>query len=192
MSLFLLFASTVTDVHARSVERGKSSGVYLNETAFGSGLIRGEMQGEQEALALYPAFVRLGFNIDALAGIEGGRSTLQLAVEPFVNTIAHPVAGVEAGCGIGLRYLYNISRPVDLFMEGSVAPMFLSIRSVEQGNAGFNFLLQTGAGFQYKITRRTAFFAGYRFRHLSHGGVSGRSNRGINSDALVAGISWLH
>ena len=70
--------------------------------------------------------------------------------------------------------------------------MFLSIKSVEQGDAGFNFLDQLGAGLQYKVSERTAIFGGYRFRHISHAGLADRPNGGINSNALVAGFSWLY
>lgn len=197
-ALFLLLSglfvsvSAVTDLRAASMESSRKSGVYLSEIGIGSGYAWGKMLRETRDLAVYPVFARIGFTINSLVGMEGSKSTLLLAVEPFVNSITEPVSGVETGCGVGLRYLHPISRPLDLFMEGSASPMFLSIRSVEQGRAGFNFLLQSGLGLQYKVTEGTAVFAGYRFRHISHGGLADRPNIGINSNALVAGISWLY
>lgn len=192
LSGLFVSVSAVTDLRAASMESGRQSGVYLSEIGIGSGYAWGKMQRETRDLAVYPVFARIGFTINSLVGMEGSKSTLLLALEPFVNSIAGPVAGVETGCGAGLRYRHTISRPLDLFMEGSASPMFLSVRSVEQGSAGFNFLLQTGLGLQYKATDRMAFFAGYRFRHLSHGGLADRPNRGINSNAVIAGISWLY
>jgi lipid A 3-O-deacylase len=190
--LFALFSFAVEDAHAASLENGKNSGVYLNEIGIGSGYSWGTLKTEPVNLAVYPAFVRIAFNINSFAGIDGHQSTLQFALEPFVNSVSKPEAGIETGLGIGLRYLVELSGPVDLFTEASFAPMYLSIKSTEQGDAGFNFLLQAGAGLQYKVSSRTALFAGYRFRHISHGGLSDRPNEGINSNAIVAGLSLLY
>ena len=193
ISLLTLFSSTLyNDVGAASLENGKNPGFYLNEIGVGSGYAWGTLKSDPDNLALYPEFVRIGFNINSLLGIEGLQSTLQLTLEPFFNSISDPKAGFETGCGVGLRYLHKLSGPVDLVTEASFAPMYLSIRSAEQGDAGFNFLTQEGGGLQYKVSDRVAIFAGYRFRHISHAGLSDRPNAGINSNAIVAGLSWLY
>ncbi len=191
--LLVLFSSAVfDDVNAASLESGKKPGVYLNEIGVGSGYAWGSLKREPVHLTVYPAFVRIGFNMNSLVGMEDHQSTLQLVFEPFLNSMTDPKTGVETGCSIGLRYLHPLSVSVALFTEASFAPMFLSIKSVEQGDAGFNFLDQLGAGLQYKVSERTAIFGGYRFRHISHAGLADRPNGGINSNALVAGFSWLY
>ncbi|MEI7789515.1 MAG: acyloxyacyl hydrolase [Chlorobiaceae bacterium] len=191
--LLVLFSSAVFhDVDAASLESGKPPGVYLNEIGIGSGYAWGSLKREPVHLTVYPAFVRIGFNMNSLVGMEDHQSTLQLVFEPFLNSMTAPKTGVETGCSIGLRYLHPLSVSVALFTEASFAPMFLSIKSVEQGAAGFNFLDQLGAGLQYKVSERTAIFGGYRFRHISHAGLVNRPNGGINSNALVAGFSWLY
>lgn len=192
VSVLTLFGFTVESANGAPLQEVKKTGVYLNEIGVGSGYAWGKLKSDPDNLALYPAFVRIGFNINSLVGIEGRQSTLQLALEPFVNSISDPKAGVETGCSVGLRYLHKLSGPVDLFTEASVAPMYLSIRSAEQGDAGFNFLIQAGGGLQYKVSDRVAIFAGYRFRHISHAGLSDRPNVGINSNAIVAGLSWSY
>jgi len=191
-SLLLLSSFTVNDAGAASLENGKKSGVYINEISVGSGYGWGRLKRESLDLALLPAFVRIGFNLNSLVGMQGCQNSVQLVLEPFLNSIADPEAGVETGCSIGLRYLHPLAPSVALFTEASFAPMFLSIKSAEQGAAGFNFLDQLGAGFQYKVSKSTAIFAGYRFRHISHAGLVDRPNVGINSNALVAGFSWLY
>ena len=188
----MLVAFVAGELRAISLENGEKNSFCINEIGIGSGYGWGGLKNSAEDLTVYPAFVRIGFNINSFVGIEGGQSLLQLALEPFVNGIDNPELGVETGCGIGVRYLHDLSAPVDVFVEGSVAPMFLSIDTHEQGKAGFNFLTQIGAGFQYNLTGRTALFAGYRFRHLSHGGLADRSNMGINSIAIVFGVSLLY
>jgi opacity protein-like surface antigen len=175
-----------------SLEKQKTSSIFLNEIGFGSGYARGTLKWDADDFSVYPAFVRIGFNINSLVGLSGGRSTLQFALEPQINTISGPKDGVEAGCGIGFRYFRQLADPVNLFFEASFAPMFLSIDTVEQGAAGFNFLDQLGAGIQYRLSSKTAVFGGYRWRHISHAGISDRSNDGINSNAVVAGLSWLY
>lgn len=180
------------DVSAVSSDSVQKSSVFLNELSIGSGYIRGSLKRNSDDLVVHPAIVRIGFNINSLVGITGSRSTLQFALEPFVNPVSDPEDGFEAGCAIGLRYFHELAGPVDIFMEASVAPMFLSIDTAELGKAGFNFLDQIGAGLQYKISDRSAVFAGYRWRHISHAGLVDRSNDGINSNALVAGFSWLY
>jgi lipid A 3-O-deacylase len=123
--------------------------------------------------------------------MEGRQSTLQLEFEPFVNSINGKNAGVETGCSLGVRYFYTISRSVDLFTEGSIAPMFLGIDTIEQRESGFNFLDQIGGGLQYKLFSKIALFAGYRFMHISNARFVNRPNEGINSNALIGGFSWL-
>jgi len=117
---------------------------------------------------------------------------MQFTLEPFLNAVSGSRDGIEAGCGFGIRYLHEVARPVDLFFEASAAPMFYSIDTAEQGKAGFNFLDQIGAGLQYRFASDKAIFGGYRWRHISHAGIADRSNDGINSNAIVVGISWLY
>ena len=188
----MLFFFAVHDVGATSLENGKRAGFYLNEVGVGSGYASGTLKSDPRNFVVYPAFVRMGFNMNSLVGMDGCQSKLQFVLEPFINSIAEPETGVETGCSIGLRYLHPLSASVDLFTEASFAPMFLSIKSAEQGAAGFNFLDQLGAGLQCKVSKSTAIFAGYRFRHISHAGLADRSNAGINSNAFVAGFSWLY
>lgn len=199
ISLFILIASLL--IHSQPLianaadglaETGKKPAVVLNELGLGSGYVWGLLNRKADHLTVYPLFLRVGFSMNRLVGIEGRKSTLQLALEPQVNLISGTQDGVEAGCGIGLRYFRKLSSPVDLFVEASFAPMFLSIDSVEQGKAGFNFLDQFGSGLQYRISPKTAIFGGYRWRHISHAGLVDRSNMGINSNAIIAGVSWLY
>ena len=188
----LLSPSLLADEGMDSSAYGKKGAFSLSEISIGSGYASGSLKGLAGNYQLYPVFVRFGFIVSSLFGMEGRRSSLQLALEPFVNAIDLPEKGVESGCSVGLRYFHRLRGALDLFVEAGGAPMFLSIATGEQGSAGFNFLLQGGSGLQYRLTERTALFAGYRFRHISHAGLADRSNEGINSEAIVAGFSWLY
>lgn len=190
--LLFYFVPTIANAAATSPDTEKKSGISLNEIGIGSGYAWGLVNRKADTYSVYPAFARFGFNINSLVCLSGIRSSLQLAVEPQVNIITGPENGVEAGCGIGLRYFRRLAAPLDVFFEASVAPMFLSIDTHEQGAGGFNFLDQFGVGLQYKLSSRSAVFGGYRWRHISHAGLSDRANIGINSNAIVAGLSWFY
>ena len=177
---------------AETAQPEGKSGLHLNEIGIGTGYAWGSLKGESGDISVYPAFVRLGFSANSLVGIKSSRNTLQLTIEPFLNAVSGPEDGVEAGCALGVRYLHEIASPLALYLEASVAPMYYSIDTVEQGAAGFNFLDQFGAGLQYRVAPAMAVFGGYRFRHLSHADLADRSNDGINTNALVLGFSWLY
>ena len=165
----------------------RSQRVRFNELTFSSGYGWGELKGNDN-LEIIPFSVRFGFDINALVGVRGA-AELQFGVEPFLNTIVAPEEGVEAGFNVGFRYITPVTDGVSVFGEISSGPAYLSIDTVEQGDGGFNFISQFGAGLQFELTRNVALNAGYRFRHLSNAGFS-EPNRGINSDVLLAGISF--
>ncbi len=179
-------ADTPTRVHAFT---DRSQPVSFNDLTFSSGYVWGELKGNED-LEIIPFSVRVGFDINDFAGIRG-RSSLQLGIEPFVNTIIAPDRGIEAGINIGLRYLTPVADGVSVFGEISSGPAYFGIDTVEQGDGGFNFLSQFGAGLQVVVTDRMAFNAAYRFRHLSNAGFT-QPNDGINTNAIIAGLSFSY
>ena len=195
-SLLLVFlfpiSFTPAAVSAETLEAVNKPDVCLDEISFGTGYAWGSVKDSPDDMSVYPAFARFGFNANGLFGIQGSRSTLQFTLEPFVNAVSGREDGIEAGCSLGVRYLHRVARPLDLFVEASAAPMFYSVETVELGAAGFNFLDQFGAGLRYRFARDKAIFAGYRWRHISNAGLVDRSNDGINTDALVVGLSLLY
>jgi lipid A 3-O-deacylase len=196
----LLFIFSLVQPHAAAFADNKAvpsadrqkTGFYLDEIGTGSGYVWGTLQNHTEDLAAYPAFLRLGFNLNSLFGIKSDAGKVQFILEPFYNTIDSPLSGYETGCSIGLRYLHELAGPAGIYFEGSVAPMYLSIDTSEQGAGGFNFLDQLGTGLQFRLSDNSAVYAGYRFRHISHAGLVDRSNAGINSNAFIVGFSWLY
>jgi len=163
--------------------------VRSNYLIFSTGYVRGELKGNED-LEIIPFSVRVGLDINNFAGIHG-ESSLQLGIEPFINTIIAPDRGIEAGINIGLRYLTPVADGVSVFGEISSGPAYFGIDTVEQGDAGFNFLSQFGAGLQVDLTRNMAFNTAYRFRHLSNAGIS-QPNSGINTNAIIAGFSFSY
>lgn len=166
-------------------------GVHLDEVGIGSGYAWGHLKHTDASFSAIPAFVRVGFDMNTLFGMRESGSTLQFALEPFVNTVTKPDSGVEAGLDFFIRYLHPLSPSVKLVSEIGSGPMFLSIDTEEQGDAGFNFLNQFGLGAQVAVGEKSALTLGYRFRHLSNAGTS-QPNSGINSNAFVISYSLLY
>ena len=188
--LFLLpvvtSADTGTRVHAFT---DRSEPVSFSDLTFSSGYAWGELEGSED-IQIIPFSVRFGFDINELLGISGPGS-LQVGIEPFVNTIIEPEGGVEAGLNVGLRYMTPLTDGVAIFGEISSGPAYFSIDTVEQGDYGFSFISQFGAGLQFELTHNVAFNAGYRYRHLSNAGLS-EPNAGINTNELITGISFSY
>jgi len=166
-------------------------GVHLDEIAIGSGYAWGHMKFTEADFNAVPLFVRFGFDMNSVFGMQNSKGTLQLAFEPFCNPVTEPDSGVEAGLDVFIRYLHPVAPSVKLVAEIGSGPMYLSIDSEEQGDAGFNFLNQFGLGAQFAVSDNSAITLGYRFRHLSNAGTS-QPNRGINSNAVVVSYSLLY
>ena len=195
-ALLLVFFS-ISSVAQATAARGVSGlqnmrprALSLNEISVGSGFVHQSSSSSLRHHFGNPVFIRVGLNVSSLAGLRGYRSGLQLALEPFYNTIHGNNKGFETGCGFGARYFHKLTGATNLFLEATVAPMYLGIDSREQGRAGFNFLDQIGLGVQHRLSDQYALFSGYRLRHISHAGIVDRPNSGINSGAFIAGISY--
>ncbi len=159
-------------------------GVFLDEVAVGSGYA----WGEQGTFRAYPVYVRLGFDINSVFGMNPRQGTIQLAFEPFANAVAEPDKGVEAGLDVFLRYLHPLSRSVTVVSEIGSGPAYLGIDTPEQGRSGINFLTQIGIGTRIDMSEMLSLNLGYRFRHLSCAGLR-QPNEGIDSNLLTLGLS---
>ncbi|HWR00359.1 MAG TPA: acyloxyacyl hydrolase [Chlorobaculum sp.] len=173
------------------VADSRKQGVHLDEIAVGSGYAWSYLKQSHVSFEAVPLFMRFGFDMDSLFGIKERNGTLQLAFEPFTNSVVKPDSGVEAGLDVFIRYLYPLSSSVKLVSEIGSGPMYLGVRTTEQGNCGLNFLNQFGLGAQVAISGNSALSVGYRFRHLSNAGIN-QPNSGINSNALVVSYSILY
>lgn len=168
--------------------------VALQEIRFSSGYIFGDLKPENTDpdYVAFPFTIQFGYNINSLLGIENHKGNLQLAVEPYVAAITTPEAGVEAGVAFFIKYAYPLHSKISPYIEVGAGPMYFGIDTFEQEKAGFNFVDQGGAGFQYFFDTDKSFNLGYRFRHISHAEFTDNENAGINSHAIIAGISLFY
>ena len=187
----LLFACGLIPGKLDAATSDSHEGVHLDEIAIGSGYAWGHMKFTDADFNAVPIFARFGFDMNSVFGMNDSKGTLQLALEPFCNPVTEPDSGVETGLNVFFRYLHPVAPSVKLVGEIGSGPMYLSINSKEQGDAGFNFLNQFGLGAQVAVSDNSAITVGYRFRHLSNAGTS-EPNRGINSNAVVLSYSLLY
>ncbi|MBN1929206.1 MAG: acyloxyacyl hydrolase [Chlorobiaceae bacterium] len=171
--------------------RAKAEGVHLDEIAIGSGYAWGHMKFTEATNKVVPIFVRVGFNMNSVFGMQNSKGTLQLALEPFCNPVIEPESGVETGLDVFFRYHHPVAPSVKLVAEVGSGPMYLGIDSREQGDKGFNFLNQFGLATRFDLSEHNALTLGYRFRHISNAGTS-HPNRGINTNAVVLSYSLLY
>jgi lipid A 3-O-deacylase len=167
------------------------AGIHLEEVSIGGGYARGSLKGAGP-LVVDPGFIRFGFDVGEWIKLNGPANTLQLAFEPFANRITTPRPRVEIGVDLFFRYVRVLTGPVAVFGEAGAGPLYFDLDTVEQGHAGFNFLDQLGGGVRIKVSAREAVFAGYRCRHVSHAGLSQRPNRGVDTQSIIVGFSWLY
>ena len=76
-----------------------------------------------------------------------------------------------------------------IFSEGSAGMLFTS-KPETVPNPTFRFIEQAGFGVRFEETPRRAWLVGYRFQHISNGGLS-KPNRGGNFNLVYGGVSFL-
>lgn len=128
--------------------------------------------------------------------INLGKLSLNLATEIIATSwIRYPIDGVngfrENVFGLGFipaRFHIPLSKKTNgLFLTASGG--FMVFNRVFPSNKGtrFNYVLDTGIGYQFYAGEKTILQAGYKLKHLSNGNT-GESNPGIDSQNIFIGI----
>jgi len=86
------------------------------------------------------------------------------------------------------RRLFRRSQSYEPFVELSTGPMWTT-RRVPAATSHFNFISQAGIGAVLFPNRPMAVVVGYRFAHISNGGLAPR-NPGLNVHTLVIGTRF--
>jgi opacity protein-like surface antigen len=131
----------------------------------------------------------LGFVLTDTVGPSWLRGNLELLAEPALihfsdDTYSSTVVGASALA----RWVFAGSRHVRPYVEVGVGAL-LGETALYQTDCEVNFLLQAGPGLLVSLTERTTLTVGYRFQHVSNGGVC-HYNVGINSSAFYLGVSY--
>jgi len=101
---------------------------------------------------------------------------------------SHNVTAISSS--LFLRYHFGgDSSRVRPFAELSSGPVW-SERRVPAGTSRFNFISQGGFGVTIRPRERYGVILGWRFGHISNGGIEPDKNPGYNTNALVVGLQF--
>lgn len=135
---------------------------------------------------------RIGYVLTDPVGPENVRGSLEMLLEPTLGVELRPSEMMAAGAaGVG-RWLFVTGTKIVPYIEAG-GGILVGDLQVEETGAKVNFILLTGMGFHLFLPDRgpnhkISFDAGYRFQHISNGGLS-LKNRGINSSFFGFGLS---
>ena len=136
--------------------------------------------------------VLIGIHIGAdlsqwLNFLKGHKGRLSIFAEPQFNPVRDS-SDYEYGVGIGLKYMYPVTRDFSVFIMGSVGPHYISVDTSDQAD-GFIFADTIGAGFTY-LFKNMGLSLGYRYRHMSNCDIK-EPNGGINNHFGTLGYSYF-
>ncbi len=130
-------------------------------------------------------FPRVGRVMRILGGPAPGIVTF--GIEGMFSRIYETSKAMELGGGLLLRYRMAFPR-VQPYAELEGGMLYEDLRHFSLGS-NVLFTCQGAVGLQIPVYEQLALTAGYRFRHISNAGQS-RSNPGLNSNLLIAGLSF--
>ena len=114
-------------------------------------------------------------------------STLETGLEAWLQQYVEPNDATAGGLKVVVRYhLLGFDRVVPYLEVGAGAGG--SDLEVLGHRSRFTFILEGGAGLSIMLTDHLALTAGYRYQHLSNGGVE-KPNRGYDAHTGTVGVS---
>lgn len=151
------------------------------------GIIAGFGTGPSSEGTYHPILVALHFSFKIAHPVPYG--TFSIVLEPQVNPAFSPHREIEGGLAIGFKYAYQLSNHLFPYLMGTFGPHYITFRSEDQEN-GFLFSSTLEAGLAFKLPRDNQLQIGYRFRHLSNGGLK-VPNGGLNTHFFTVGYAFL-
>lgn len=123
------------------------------------------------------------------AGLLSGN--LELAVEPLFARFTKPFPAEAAGGSWVLKYnLLSFGRWVPFWDAGAGMLWTNLAPRIPEQSTQFNFVLETGPGVHYFLTKSLTMTAGVRYSHISNADL-GQRNTGLNAVLPYFGASWF-
>lgn len=131
---------------------------------------------------------RWGIGIsDPLGGDAWYRGNFELLAEGAFYIPFEPQGGFGGGISAIFRYNFLPEGRLIPFVEAGPGILITDF-GLEDRADGFTFSFQTGLGFHFFLSERTAFTAEVRFDHISNAGIAD-PNRGLNSGLVLIGVT---
>ena len=132
---------------------------------------------------------RIEWDTQPLTDLSPTYGEINLGLEFFGSVTFRPETNHIVGVTPILRYSAPLSESVRPYFEFGAGPILMGLRTHEQEKPGFSFYDQVGAGFEFRSGTDHSLLVGYRFHHISHGGLRDTRNRGIEGHTLLVGLS---
>jgi lipid A 3-O-deacylase len=116
---------------------------------------------------------------------------LSLGVEAVLFHTRRPAESYNVGVMPYLRHVFGSRSVVRPYVEGGGGGMWGTLAGTPEQPSDVNFLLMAGAGLSWFFSPHAAVSLGYRFYHISNGGL-GDPNSGLNYNYPFIGLSYLH
>lgn len=144
--------------------------------------------GSHESHDLLIGEVEMGWiATDTLAKEKWFGGHLEVVGELVVMQQIHPENAYLVGINPLLRYNFVRGAPFVPFVEGGVGFNLTDIDEPDLGGV-WQFSPQAGMGLEWFIKDNVAMTLKYRFLHISNASIE-EPNRGVNSSAILAGVS---
>jgi opacity protein-like surface antigen len=162
---------------------------FFKEISFLTGFAEGDL-ADKDHYQIAPLMMRFGIDLKPSVEHSSPKDLFEFEIEPFASFVASPDTNAEGGINLLVKYGRFVTEKICLYIEGGTGFIYLSQHTREQGTQ-FNFADYAGGGAHYFIKDNLAVNIGYRFRHISNCSIDS-PNKGIDSNMLIAGISWFY
>ena len=116
---------------------------------------------------------------------------LSLGVEAVLFHTRRPAESYNVGAMPHSRHVFGSRAVVRPYLEGGGGGIWGTLAGTPEQASDVNFLLMAGAGLSWFFSPHSAVSLGYRFYHISNGGL-GNPNSGLNYNYPFIGLSYLH
>ncbi|MGB0910991.1 MAG: acyloxyacyl hydrolase [Nitrospirales bacterium] len=187
--LFATPPSAFAESHARdtmkkgTVELGIMAGYWKENSLDGT-----KPSSDQRAIYVLP---QIGMVLTDPIDAGWFTGNLELLVEPLGARYSKPFTAYAFGGSVVLKYNFlSFGRWMPFWDVGSgMLWTDLAPRIPEQSQQ-FNFVLETGPGLQFFVSKQVALTTSIRYHHISNANT-GRRNVGLNAWLFSAGFSFF-
>ena len=116
---------------------------------------------------------------------------VELLVEPLAAYYYQPFGASAFGGSLVFKYNFLSFGRWMPFWDAGAGMLWTDLAPrIPEQSTQFNFVLETGPGVHYFITKQFTLTLGFRFHHISNAGIGDR-NLGLNAWLINAGFSFF-
>ena len=126
---------------------------------------------------------------DPLGGRSWYRGNFEFLLEGTFLYNFEPKPGIAGGLSPMVRYNFLTGSRFIPFLQAGAGVIALDA-DLERQSDGLSFILQSGLGFHFFLSQRTALTGEWRFHHISNASIHDK-NAGINSSLFMLGVTFF-